>query len=35
MTAINPMPGAALAAALAVMAWSPGEPSAIELAALE
>jgi hypothetical protein len=35
MTAINPMPGAALAAALAVMAQRPGEPSAIELAALE
>jgi hypothetical protein len=35
MTAINPMPGAALAAALAVLARSPGEPSAIELAALE
>jgi hypothetical protein len=35
MTAINPMPGAALAAALAVLARGPGEPSAIELAALE
>jgi len=31
MTAINPMPGAALA----VVAWSPGKSSAIEFATLE